>query len=121
MKPEAGDRRRGNSDRNPEVVEASSKAGEGLPEKELFSLALLCPGEQGRIIQLHCNGLLRRRLLDLGLVPGTLVEAVMASPWGDPVAYRVRGSLLAIRREDARRIEIQPIPQEKGKTDGLPM
>lgn len=121
MKSEAENHQQKN--RYPEEIGLSSKAGDhkDLPERGYFSLALLRPGEQGRIVQIHCNGFLRRRLLDLGLVPGTLVEAVMSSPWGDPVAYRVRSSLLAIRREDAGKIEIQPILQEKEKTDGLPM
>ena len=43
-------------------------------------------------------GLARRRWLDLGLVPGTRVEAIRCSPAGDPVMYRVRGTLLALRQ-----------------------
>jgi len=49
----------------------------------------------------------RRRLLDLGLVPGTTVEAVMRSPLGDPCAYRIRGAVVALRREQASHIEVK--------------
>jgi len=55
-----------------------------------------------------CRGMERRRLLDLGLVPGTRVVAEFASPAGDPVAYRVRGALIALRTQQADLIHIQP-------------
>ena len=47
------------------------------------------------------------RLMDLGLVPGTEVEAEMQSASGDPTAYRIRGSLIALRREQAETIQIE--------------
>jgi Fe2+ transport system protein FeoA len=50
--------------------------------------------------------------LDLGFVPGSLVEATLASPAGDPVAYQVRGALVALRREQAKFIRISPVAQE---------
>jgi len=49
----------------------------------------------------------RRRLFDLGILPGTRIENVMPSPLGDPIAYRVRRSVVALRREQARLIEIE--------------
>lgn len=48
----------------------------------------------------------RRRLLDLGFVPGTRIEVEMSGPGGDPTAYRLRGSLVALRREQAAQIRI---------------
>jgi ferrous iron transport protein A len=51
----------------------------------------------------------RRRLLDLGLIPGTVVEAIGKSPAGDPVAYRIRGAVIALRREEGRRVFIQQL------------
>lgn len=48
----------------------------------------------------------RRRMLDLGILPGAKVENVMPSPLGDPVAYRIRGALVALRREQAALIEV---------------
>lgn len=48
----------------------------------------------------------RRRLLELGFVPGAPVAALQVAPWGDPVAYGVRGAVIALRQEDARRILI---------------
>lgn len=72
------------------------------------ALAGLRPGEQARVVGLSpaCRGPERRRLLDLGFVPGTVVEVEMTSPVGDPTAYRVRGSVVALRREQARFIRV---------------
>lgn len=77
-------------------------------------LSALAPGEKGRVtgIAAPCYGAERRRFLDLGLVPGTVVEAELRSPSGDPTAYRVRGAAIALRREQADLIQIDPIPRE---------
>lgn len=52
------------------------------------------------------HGLERRRLLDLGFLPGTPVVAEMASAGGDPIAYRVRGALVALRRVQAAQVYV---------------
>lgn len=77
-----------------------------LVEEEVLSG--LRPGGRARVIGLSpaCRGPERRRLLDLGFVPGTLVEVDMVSPAGDPTAYRVRGSVVALRREQANLIRV---------------
>lgn len=50
------------------------------------------------------KGPLKRRLLDLGFVPGTSVKVLQKSPLGDPVAYQVRGTVIALRKEEAKSI-----------------
>jgi Fe2+ transport system protein FeoA len=55
-----------------------------------------------------CQGPQRRRLLDLGVVPGTIVTAEFSSPGGDPIAYRIRGALIALRRVQAKLIQVDP-------------
>lgn len=60
-------------------------------------------GKSGIVVSLLSKGNERRRMLDLGLIKGTIVEAVQKSPSGDPVAYFIRGTLIAIRSEDAAR------------------
>ena len=72
-----------------------------------MTLDLLKIGEQAKVVAINCQGFLRTRLADLGLLPGTLIEPIMRSPMGDPVAYSVRGSVIAIRREDAAMIEVE--------------
>lgn len=74
---------------------------------ELLSLDMLPVGEKGKVELLSTAGTQRRRMLDLGLVSGTQVEAVLRSPMGDPVAYLVRGTVIALRKEDARKIMVQ--------------
>lgn len=64
------------------------------------------------------RGLLRRRLLDLGFTPGAVVEPVMESAFGrsDPRAYRVRGTLIALRREQAEHIFVEPFTESPSPT-----
>jgi len=78
------------------------------------SLAAVPVGQQARVVGFSrfCRGLERRRLLDLGLLPGTFVEAAMTSPSGDPVAYRVRGATIALRRSQAEQIKVQHVSEE---------
>ncbi len=70
------------------------------------TLSALSVGEMGNISFLLCEGEMRRRLLDIGLVPGTSVVCIGKSPLGDPKAYMIRGKTIAIRKEDAKKIII---------------
>jgi DtxR family Mn-dependent transcriptional regulator len=81
---------------------------EGEAEGAARTLADLAAGEAGRIAALRVSGSARRRLLDLGFTPGTVVERVMTSPLGEPTAYRIRGTMIALRPEQATRIELEP-------------
>jgi Fe2+ transport system protein FeoA len=58
------------------------------------------------VVGLTNEGVERRRMLDLGILPGARVEVVMKSPLGDPVAYRIRGATVALRRDQARQIRV---------------
>ncbi len=75
------------------------------PYETLSTLGL---SESGRVVRISpaCRGLERRRLMDLGIIPGTVVEAELRSPVGDPTAYRVRGAMIALRREQADQVLI---------------
>lgn len=77
-------------------------------------LHTLKPGERGEVINLspRLRGADRRRMLDLGILPGTIIQAEMDSPSGDPTAYRLRETLIAIRKEQAEYICINPLEQE---------
>lgn len=61
-------------------------------------------GSKGTVVSLEAAGIDRRRMLDLGLVRGTTVEALHKSPSGDPTAYSIRGTVIALRGEDAEKI-----------------
>ncbi|HYO87638.1 MAG TPA: FeoA family protein [Candidatus Limnocylindrales bacterium] len=71
-----------------------------------MTLDELTLGQNATVISLQATGLARRRLMDLGILPGTVLQAELRSPMGDPVAYRVRGALIALRKSQAREIEI---------------
>lgn len=68
------------------------------------SLTALREGESALVCGLNSTGAMRRRLMDLGLVEGTRVECTQKSPYGDPIAYAIRGAVIALRCEDARQI-----------------
>jgi DtxR family Mn-dependent transcriptional regulator len=75
-------------------------------------LDVLRPGQYGQVIALspRLRGADRRRMMDLGILPGTTIRAEMVSPSGDPTAYRIRGALIALRQEQAKLIRINPDP-----------
>jgi DtxR family Mn-dependent transcriptional regulator len=84
----------------------SPEESEPVPDQRLTDLK---PGEKAKVasISRSVRGMERRRLLDLGILPGTAVEAEMASPSGDPTAYRIRGAVIALRREQADHIHVK--------------
>jgi len=85
-----------------------------LPESaEAVGHLAACPtGARAVVLGLarSCRGQERRRLLDLGFVAGSEVEVAMASPSGEPTAYRVRGTLIALHREQASQVMVNPPP-----------
>jgi Fe2+ transport system protein FeoA len=72
-----------------------------------MTLDMLKTGCAATVKSINNKSTERRRLYDLGILPGTRIENVMPSPLGDPVAYRVRSSIVALRREQAQLIEIE--------------
>jgi ferrous iron transport protein A len=61
-------------------------------------------GQKVRIITLLLKGNIRRRLQDIGLIEGTEVECLLKSPSGDPIAFLIRGAVIALRSEDSSKI-----------------
>lgn len=74
-------------------------------EKKILSH--LKVGECGSVECVARDSLMRRRLLDIGLIPGTQVVCVGVSPLGDPRTYLVRGKMIAIRSRDAVSVVIR--------------
>ncbi|MEA1952490.1 MAG: metal-dependent transcriptional regulator [Planctomycetota bacterium] len=74
-------------------------------------LTQLARGEKARVIGIlpTCRGLQRHRLLDLGIVPGTRIETEIESAGRDPVAYRIRGALIALRNSQTDQIQVETI------------
>ena len=61
-------------------------------------------GKCATVMDIRCRDDMATRLGDIGLVPGTKVTCLQRSPLGDPVAFRIRGAVIALRCEDTRRI-----------------
>ncbi len=91
-----------------------------LPEEKIEQvqpgapLNTLNPGEKGRMVALspRLRGADRRRMMDLGILPGTMIDVEMTSPSGDPTAYKVRGALIALRKEQAKLIRVESEVEE---------
>lgn len=77
------------------------------------TLINLQPGQQGQVISIspQIRGVERRRLMDLGVIPGTIIHNVINSPLGDPTAYRIRGAMIALRVSQASKIKITRIEE----------
>jgi DtxR family Mn-dependent transcriptional regulator len=73
-------------------------------------LDTLEPGDIGMVLNIssQSRGVERRRLLDLGVIPGTEISVEMVNPGGNPTAYRIRGSVIALRDSQARLINVNP-------------
>lgn len=77
--------------------------------KKLIPLHELPIGSFGKVKKITAEGNSRRRMLDLGLIEDTTVESLLKSPAGDPMAYHIRGAVIALRSEEACKIFIEPI------------
>jgi ferrous iron transport protein A len=72
-----------------------------------MNLAELPVGAVALVLRIAGSGSYRRRLMELGILPGTRVELVRVAPLGDPLELLVRGASLSIRRAEALRVEVQ--------------
>lgn len=76
---------------------------------EAIPLGELLAGEQGEVIEIDESGKSIRRLLDIGLVPGSKVETIRVAPLGDPIKFRIKGALISLRRHEANKIWVKKI------------
>ncbi|NLM03615.1 MAG: ferrous iron transport protein A [Clostridiales bacterium] len=81
---------------------------------ELVPLNLLPIGNFGIVKHIISKGSNRRRLMDLGLITDTTVVSLRKSPSGDPIAYEIRGTVIALRSEEASNILVKIINSEGG-------
>ncbi len=87
--------------------------GRGPPWRRYYrgvlTLDELPPGVKARVVRIEAGTRAMRRLVEMGLTPGTQVEVVM--DYGGPILVRVRGSVIAIGRGMARRVVVEPVEQ----------
>lgn len=72
------------------------------------SLADLPPGQSAEVLSVDCERGIARRLMEMGLLPGTQVQVVRIAPLGDPLELRLRDYALSVRKSDAARITVKP-------------
>ncbi|MBR4401851.1 MAG: ferrous iron transport protein A [Synergistes sp.] len=65
------------------------------------------PGETARVVKVHGEGALRRRLLDMGITKGTQINVLKTAPLGDPIEVTVRGYELSLRKAEGEIIEVE--------------
>jgi Fe2+ transport system protein FeoA len=89
------------------------EADKEIIEKALENLTVLNIGEKAEIVSISkaCRKSQRRRLMDLGILPGTIVTAEMIGFGGDPTAYNIRGAKIALRLDTAQQIRIKNIEE----------
>ncbi|MDA0204061.1 MAG: FeoA domain-containing protein [Acidobacteria bacterium] len=87
-----------------------TEVGQSLP-RVATSLADLNKGVVAEVVEIDdaCRGFSRRRLMDLGLTPGAKVSVVLDNTFGDPRAFRIRDTTIALRAEQARLIWVRPL------------
>lgn len=64
-------------------------------------------GQRAKIVRVHGEGALRRRIMDMGLTRGTDIYVRKVAPLGDPMELNIRGYELSLRRDDAEMIEVE--------------
>lgn len=64
-------------------------------------------GKSARVVKLHGEGAVRRRIMDMGITKGTVVTVRKVAPLGDPIELNVRGYELSLRKADAETIEVE--------------
>ena len=74
-----------------------------------LSMDHLPEGIRAQVVEVGGEGAMRRRLLDLGLIPGTWVTCRGRAPAGDPGAYAFRGCVVALRAKDVSAVALEPV------------
>ena len=74
-----------------------------------MTLSELGIGKSGRVLTVGGEKVLRRRLLDMGITPRTIITVKKAAPMGDPIELLIRGYVLTLRLEDAEKITVEGI------------
>lgn len=70
-------------------------------------LSELKPKESGRVRKVYGEGVLHKRLLDMGIVKGATIEVTKVAPLGDPIDIKVKGYHLSLRKEEAAQISVE--------------
>lgn len=84
-------------------------AKDKMRASDLIGLEKLKPGQKGKIERLPKSGGIVRRMLDMGVTPGSIITVDRIAPLGDPIEIKVRGYHLSLRKEEAASIFVYPL------------
>jgi ferrous iron transport protein A len=73
------------------------------------TLNMLDTGQRARVIQVKGKGSSRKRLLDMGMVPGTVLSVIKKAPLGDPVDFKLKGYNLSLRKQEAEMVVVEAL------------
>lgn len=72
-----------------------------------YTLDRLSVGEIGKVKEISLQSNMRRRLQDIGIIKGTKIQCLQKSFFGDPIAYLIRGAVIALRNEDSQMVILE--------------
>jgi ferrous iron transport protein A len=72
-----------------------------------MTLKNLKPGQVGTVVSIGEKGIMRRRIMDMGVTPGAAVKVIKVAPLGDPIEINIRGYELSLRKEEADQIQVE--------------
>ena len=76
-----------------------------------MNLRELSVGKSGKVLTVGGEKVLRRRLLEMGITPRTVVTIKKVAPMGDPIELLLRGYVLSLRLEDAEKIQVEEVKE----------
>jgi DtxR family transcriptional regulator, Mn-dependent transcriptional regulator len=103
--PTANDRSRASQAQGHEVEAQVSGKKEGKVKQ--VTLDTLRVGERGVVVHVGSKGPVRRRMMDMGMVPGSEVRVRRVAPLGDPIEFEIKGYSLSLRKSEAKAIQVQ--------------
>ena len=90
-----------NQQRNEESMEQSTTELQQIP------LSQLKKGQEAIVVRIDGKGAVRRRMMDMGVVPGAEIHVIRVAPFGDPTEYSIKGYSLSLRKSEAENIKIE--------------
>ena len=91
------------------LEEVRSTVKRGTSETMITTLSELKPGEKGQIEKVTGAGAVKRRIADMGVTKGSLVEVVRVAPMGDPIDVKIKGYHLSLRKDEAADIAVKKV------------
>ena len=107
--PKAGEAAKKPSLAQPHGCRAELKTREEGPAGMTLPLSALKPGERGQIDKLHGEGAVKRRIRDMGVTTGSVIEVVRVAPLGDPIDVKIKSYHLSLRKAEAADIMVRKV------------